>query len=50
MLKDNELFPVTEFSKERLTFGIMVPYLRGLCTEKGIELVHIQEALFMVQL
>lgn len=50
MLKDNELFPVTEFSKERLTFGIMVPYLRGLCTEKGIELVRIQEALFMVQL
>ena len=50
MLKDNELFPVTEFSKERLTFGIMVPYLRGLCTEKGIELVRIQEALFMVQI
>ena len=50
MLKDNELFPITEFSKERLTFGIMVPYLRGLCTEKGIKLLHIQEALFMVQL
>lgn len=50
MLKDNELFPVTEFSKERLTFGIMVPYLRGLCTEKGLELVRIQEALFIVQL
>jgi AcrR family transcriptional regulator len=50
MLKDNELFPATEFSIERLTFGIMVPYLRGLCTEKGIKLVHIQEALFMVQL
>jgi AcrR family transcriptional regulator len=50
MLKDNELFPATEFSKERLTFGIMVPYLRGLCTEKGIKLVHIQEELFMVQI
>jgi AcrR family transcriptional regulator len=49
MLKDNELFPVTEFSKERLTFGIMVPYLRGLCTDKGIKLIQIQEALFMVQ-
>lgn len=50
MLKDNELFPATEFSKERLTFGILVPYLRGLCTEKGIELLHIQEELFMVQI
>jgi len=50
MLKDNELFPVAEFSIERLTFGIMVPYLRGLCTEKGLELVRVQEALFIVQL
>jgi AcrR family transcriptional regulator len=50
MLKDNELFPPTEFSKERLTFGIMVPYLRGLCTDKGIKLLHIQEELFMVQI
>lgn len=48
LLKDNEKFPVTEFSKERLTFGIMVPYLRGLCTTKGIELLHIQEELFRV--
>jgi AcrR family transcriptional regulator len=50
LLKDNELFPATEFSKERLTFGIMVPYLRGLCTEKGIKLLKIQEELFMVQI
>ena len=50
MLKDNELFPVSEFSKERLTFGIMVPYLRGLCTDKGIKLLHIQEELFMVRI
>ena len=50
LLKDNEQFPVTEFSKERLTFGIMVPYLRGLCTSKGIELLHIQEELFRVQI
>lgn len=48
LLKDNEKFPVTEFSKERLTFGIMVPYLRGLCTEKGVKLLHIQEELFRV--
>lgn len=50
LLKDDELFPVTEFSKERLTFGILVPYLRGLCTEKGNKLLHIQEELFMVQI
>ena len=50
MLKDNELFPATEFSKERLTFGIMVPYLRGLCTDKGIKLLKIQEELFMVHI
>lgn len=50
LLKDNELFPVTEFSKERLTFGIMVPYLRGLCTDKGIELLHVQTELFRVQI
>lgn len=50
LLKDNELFPATEFSKERLTFGIMVPYLRGLCTEKGVELLKIEEELFAVQI
>jgi len=50
LLKDNEQFPVTEFSKERLTFGIMVPYLRGLCTKKGIEILHVQEELFRVKI
>jgi len=49
-LKDTEKFPVAEFSKERLTIGIMVPYLRGLCTRKGIDLLHIQEELFRVQI
>lgn len=48
MLKDNSLFPVTEYSKERLTFGILVPYLRGLCTPKGRELLHVQEELYRV--
>ncbi len=48
MLKDNQLFPVTEFSKERLTFGILVPYLKGLCTSKGMKLLQIQEELFRV--
>ena len=49
MLKDNKLFPVMEFSKERLTFGILVPYLRGLCTPKGVKLLQIQEELFKVR-
>ena len=50
LLKDNELFPVSEFSKERLTISIMVPYLRGLCTSKGIKLLNVQEELFRVQI
>lgn len=48
MLKDNAMFPVSKFSKERLTFGILVPYLKGLCTPKGKELVEIQEELFRI--
>ena len=48
MLKDNDLFPLEEYSKERLTFGIMVPYLRGLCTTKGIKLLEKQEELYRV--
>lgn len=48
LLKDNDRFPVTQYSKERLTFGILVPYLRGLCTLKGLEVLHIQEELFRV--
>ncbi len=50
MLQDNHLFPVQKFSKERLTFGILVPYLRGLCTNKGLKLVRIQEELFRVSI
>ncbi len=50
LLKNTKLFPVTEFSKERLTFGILVPYLRGMCTSKGIELLKIQEELFRVSI
>ena len=48
LLKDNDLFPVTDFSKERLTFGIMLPYMRGLCTEKGMELLEKQKTLFQI--
>lgn len=48
LLKDNQRFPVDQFSKERLTFGIMVPYLRGVCTQKGLELLVMQEELFRI--
>jgi AcrR family transcriptional regulator len=48
LLKDNDMFPVVAFSKERLTFGILLPYMRGLCTSKGMELLEMQEELFRV--
>lgn len=48
LLKDNDMFPAVEFSKERLTFGILIPYMRGLCTLKGIELLEKQEELFRI--
>lgn len=50
LLKNHKTFPVTDFSIERLTFGILVPYLRGLCTPKGIKLLEIQEELFRVSI
>jgi AcrR family transcriptional regulator len=50
MLKDTNRFPVSKFSKERLTFGIMLPYLRGVCTEKGVDQLTNQEELFKVLL
>jgi AcrR family transcriptional regulator len=50
LLKNTKTFPLAEFSKERLTFGILVPYLRGLCTPKGIELLEIQEEVFRVSI
>jgi len=50
MLKDTNRFPVEEYSKERLTFGIMIPYLRGVCTEQGQEQLSVQEELFKVML
>ncbi len=48
LLKDNDQFPFPDYSKERLTFGILVPYLRGVCTRKGMELLERQEELFHV--
>lgn len=50
LLKDNDRFPITQYSKERLTFGVLVPYLRGVCTEKGIEILNQQEELFKVSI
>ncbi len=46
LLKDNNRFPLSEFSKERLTFGVMLPYLRGLCTAEGVKILKEQEQLF----
>lgn len=48
LLKDNDLFPAVAYSKERLTFGILLPYMRGLCTPKGIALLQVQEELFRI--
>lgn len=50
LLKDNSRFPINKYSKERLTFAILVPYMRGLCTEKGIKLLEMQEELFRITL
>ena len=50
MLKDNDLYPIEKYSKERLTFGILIPYMKGLCTEKGLKILATQEELFRVAL
>jgi len=50
LFKDNQKFPVDKFSKERLTFFTVVPYLRGLCTPKGLKLLEKQEQLFRVSI
>lgn len=50
LLKDNKLFPITKYSKERLTFGTLVPYLRGLCTSKGVKLLAKQEEEFRISI
>lgn len=50
LLKDTSQFPIEQFSKERLTFGILIPYMKGLCTEKGLDILTMQEELFRVTL
>lgn len=48
LLNNNKQFPLSKYSKERLTFSIMVPYMRGLCTDKGMKLLEVQEELFRI--
>lgn len=48
LLKDNDQFPQTEYSKERLTYAVLLPYMRGLCTNKGLKVLKMQEELFRV--
>lgn len=50
LLKDNKRFPLTQYSKERLTFGILVPYMKGVCTTKGLHILEQQEELFKVSI
>ncbi|MEL6843545.1 MAG: TetR/AcrR family transcriptional regulator [Bacteroidota bacterium] len=50
LLKDINLFPIAKYSKERLTFGIMLPYMKGVCTSRGLKILKKQEELFRVQI
>ncbi len=50
LLKDNNRFPIEKFSKERLSFGVMLPYLRGVCTPAGVAILKEQEELFKILL
>lgn len=45
---NTKIFPSSQFSKSRLTEGIMVAYLRGLCTEKGLLEVEKQKHLYLI--
>ena len=36
LCNNSKVFPSEQFSKARLTEGIMIAYLRGLCTKKGL--------------
>lgn len=36
LCNNSKVFPSKQFSKSRLTEGIMIAYLRGLCTQKGL--------------
>lgn len=47
LCNNTKIFPLAQFSKARLTEGIMLAYLRGLCTEKGLLEVEKQKHLFL---
>jgi AcrR family transcriptional regulator len=47
LCNNSKVFPSGQFSKARLTEGIMVVYLRGLCTEKGLLEVEKQKHLYL---
>jgi len=47
LCNNSKIFPSAQFSKARLTEGVMVTYLRGLCTEKGLLEVEKQKHLYL---
>jgi AcrR family transcriptional regulator len=47
LCNNSKIFPSEQFSKARLTEGIMVAYLRGFCTEKGLLEVEKQKHLYL---
>lgn len=47
LCNNSKVFPLKEFPKARITEGVMVAYLRGLCTEKGLFEVEKQKHLYL---
>lgn len=47
LCNNTKTFPSEQFSKPRLTEGILVTYLRGLCTEKGLLEVEKHKHLYL---
>ncbi|MGK0386603.1 MAG: AcrR family transcriptional regulator [Patiriisocius sp.] len=48
LCNNSKIFPLEQFSKARLTEGILVTYLRGLCTEIGLLEVEKQKHLYLI--
>jgi AcrR family transcriptional regulator len=47
LCNNSKKFPPKNFSKARLTEGVMVAYLRGFCTEKGLIELEKQKQLYL---
>ncbi len=47
LCNNSQIFPSEQFSKARLTEGVMVAYLRGFCTENGLLEVEKQKHLYL---